>query len=110
MELSIAIGLFHILVGLMLVSAILLMGAGTVLWIIRLGTFPTYRDEAIEYMKLSVATLFVLIVLLSVAELVQAHVQAVIFGLGALLALALLFFILYTAANSGAKSHGKEEK
>jgi hypothetical protein len=82
MTLEVVAGVFNIFAGLMLVAAVLLMGTGAVLWIVRLGTYPTYRDEAIELMKWAVTVLFVLIVLLVVARIVQHYPMQTAFGIG----------------------------
>lgn len=93
MELSILIGLFNILVGLMLVTSILLMGGGLILWYVRLGTFPTYRDDAIHMMEWSVAILFVLVVLLGIAQFVQTHLALAMMAVGAVAAAVATYFV-----------------
>lgn len=82
MAIAQAVGLFNVFVGLMLTASILLMVGGLIIWVIRFGTWPTYREEAFEYMKWAIAILFVLNVLLAVAQLVQKHLDTVLFGLG----------------------------
>ena len=61
MDLTTVIAIFNILVGLMLVMSILMLMGGLGTWYVRLGTSPTYRDEAIKMMQWGVATLFVLV-------------------------------------------------
>ena len=85
MALPIIAGIFNVLVGLMLVSALVLMGAAIVLYFTRLGTWPTYRDEAIRIMMWAVAILFVLIVLLAVVKFIQTHPAAIMAFLGLLM-------------------------
>ena len=100
------VGLFNIFVGLMLVAAFLSMGAGLVMWAVRLGTYPTYRDEAIKLMSLSVTILFVLIVLLVVVQFVQKHTAAASFALGLVVFAAVVWFLISIATS---KSEEKAE-
>ena len=76
------VGLFNVLVGLMLTVSILLMGAGWVMWVARLGTTPTYRDEAIHVMQWSVSILFVIVILLLLVQFVQRHTATAVYLLG----------------------------
>lgn len=93
------VGLFNIFVGLMLVAAFLSMGAGLIVWGVRLGTYPTYRDEGIQLMRLAVTILFVLIVLLALAQFVQKHTAAASFAVG-LVVFALFAWFLIAVATS----------
>ena len=96
-------GAFNIFVGLMLVAAFLLFFGGLIVWVIRLGTFPTYRDEAIEYMEWAVAVLFVLVVLLAVIQYVQNNTQTAMFILGVVI-VGLVTWAVITVAATPAKS------
>lgn len=93
MDLSTVIALFNIIVGLMLVLSILFMGGGLMLWYVRLGTSPTYRDEAIDLMRWGVSILFVLVVLLGVAQYVQTHMAISMLVIGAVIAAAIAYFV-----------------
>ncbi len=90
-------GLFNIFVGLMLTAAFMCMGTGVVLWIARLGTWPTYRDYAIEWMMWGVAVLFVLVILLAIVQFVQNHPAAASFAVG-LIVLALAAWFVFMVA------------
>ncbi len=59
---------FNLLVGLLLVASLLLFLGGFAMYLIRLGTWPTYRDTAITLMEWGVSILFTLIVLLIVQQ------------------------------------------
>ena len=76
------VGLFNVFVGLMLTVSMLLMGAGILMWGVRLGTWPTYRTEAIDLMEWAVGILFTLILLLLVSQFVQQHTAAAVSVLG----------------------------
>lgn len=102
-----AVGLFNIFVGLMLVAAFLLLGGGLIMWLIRLGTFPTYRDEAIRYMEWSVAVLFVLIILLVSVQFVQSHTTQALFVLGIIIVGVFVFFAVKVLS---APEEKKEER
>ncbi len=106
MGIATVIALFNIVVGLMLVASMLFMGGGLMLWYVRLGTYPTYRDRAIEMMQWAVAILFVLVVLLGVAQYVQTHMAVAIFALGTLIAAAVAYMVATTMLGGG----GEEEE
>ena len=106
MELTTVIALFNIVVGLMLVASILMMVGGLMLWYVRLGTWPTYRDDAIKMMQWAVAILFVLVVLLGVAQFVQTHIALSTMIIGAAVIAAVIFFVGTTMLASG----GEEEE
>src|SRR3990167_6382361 len=66
-------GFFNIFVGLMLTVARVTYGIGAVIWIVRLGTWPSYRTEAIKILEWSVVILFVLVVLLLIVQFFRYH-------------------------------------
>ena len=92
-------GLFNIFVGLMLTGSILLFATGLVLWFIRRGTYPTYRDEGIELMEWSVAILFVLIVLLALVQFVQMQPWIASFVVGLIVLILIIWYALYVATS-----------
>lgn len=100
------IALFNILVGVMLTTSIVMMVAGLMVWYVRLGTYPTYRDQAISMMQWGVAILFVLVVLLGVAQFVQTHMSLSMLLIGAVVAAAIAYFVITTMVSAG----GKEEE
>ena len=95
------IGLFNIFVGLMLTVALLTYGLGFFLWLCRLGTWPTYRTEAIKIMEWSVVILFVLVVLLAIVQFFQYHPRQATFVVSIIVAIIVIWIILYLAAHSG---------
>lgn len=99
-------GLFFIVVGLALVASLLMMGAGTIMWIVRLGTDNTYRNDAITIMEWSVATLFALILVLGVVEFVQSHTSATLY----ILSIAIILLLIWIAVTSGLFSGGGAEE
>lgn len=101
------IGLFNIFVGLMLTVALLTYGLGFFLWITRLGTWPTYRTEAIKIMEWSVVILFVLVVLLAIVQFFQFHPREAAFVVSVLVAIIIVWIILYLASRP--KEKKKEE-
>jgi hypothetical protein len=105
--LSAVAGVFNIFVGLMLVAAFLLFFGGLVVWFIRLGTFPTYRDDAIEYMEWSVAILFMLVVLLALEQFIQNHTAtaSVVLGFIVVGLVAWGIFTVATAEGESADDH-----
>lgn len=94
-------GVFHVVVGLMLVAACLLYGTGMILWFTRLGVWPSYRDEAIEILQWAVAVMFTLIIVLTAVRLIQAHIAAASFLFGVSVVLVVIWFIIKMSASSG---------
>jgi len=104
------IGLFNIFVGLMLTVALLTYFLGFFLWLCRLGTWPTYRTEAIKIMEWSVVILFVLVVLLAIVQFFQYHPKEAGWVVSVIVGLIIIWIILYLAAHSGGgKKKGAEE-
>ncbi len=107
--LSKTVGFFNVFVGLMLTVAILTYGTGFIVWVVRLGTWPTYRTEAIKIMEWSVVILFVLVVLLGIVQFFQAHPRAAAYTVSAIVILLIVAAILFLAAKGGEKAEKKEE-
>ena len=103
-----AIGLFNVFVGFMLVAALLAYGIGFVVWLIRLGTWPTYRTEAIKIMEWSVVILFVLVVLLGVVQFFQKHPRAAWYTVSVVVAAIIVWVIVLMAAKGGGKEDEKK--
>lgn len=106
MDLSTVTALFNIVVGLMLVASILLMVGGLMQWYVRLGTTNTYRDDSIVILQWAVSILFVLVVLLGIAQFVETHMTLAMTILGAVVILAVAYFVVTTLM---ANSEGEEE-
>ncbi|MBI5457370.1 hypothetical protein HY971_01450 [Candidatus Kaiserbacteria bacterium] len=96
-----AVGLFNVFVGLMLTTALVIYGTGFVVWFVRLGTWPTYRTEAIKIMEWSVVILFVLVVLLAIVQFFQYHPREARFVGSFILAVIIVWIIVVIAAKSG---------
>ncbi len=105
MDFTPIISLFNIIVGLMLVLSILFMSGGLMLWYVRLGTYPTYREDTITMMKWAVSILFVLVVLLGVAQYVQTHMATAMLIFGVVIAAVLAYAVGSTMLKGG----GEEE-
>ncbi len=106
MDLSTVIGIFNLLVGLMLTASILLMVGGLILWSVRLGIMPSYRDEAIKLMQWAVAILFVLVFLLYIAQFVQTHRALTMMLIGTAIVAIIAYFVANVMLAGGDK---KEE-
>jgi cytochrome bd-type quinol oxidase subunit 2 len=105
-QISEAVGVFNILVGLMLTLAILVYSIAFVMWCARLGTWPTYRTQAVKIMEWSVVILFVLVVLLGIVQFFQHHETAGAHVFSTLVVLFILWMIYHLITHSGKK---KEE-
>ncbi len=96
-----AIGIFNIFVGIMLTVALLTYGLGFILWVVRLGTWPTYRTEAIRVMEWSVAIIFILVLLLAIVQFFQLHPREAAWAVSIIVGVIVIWIILYLAAHSG---------
>ena len=101
------VGLFNIFVGLMLTASVLFLGGGLMSWFGRLGTSPTYRDDALKTMQIGVEILFSLIIILLLSQFVQEHTASAVFVLG-LVILAFIAWLIRVAAQDAAAA--KQEK
>ncbi len=104
-----AIGLFNVFVGLMLTVALFTYGLGFILWLCRLGTWPTYRTEAIKIMEWSVVILFVLIVLLAIVQFFQYHPREAGWVVSIIVGIIIVWIVVYLAAHSGGGEKKKDE-
>ena len=87
---------FNLFTGMMLTISILLFVGGFIVYLVRLGTWPTYRDQAIELMKYGVVTLFVLIVVLGAQQFLMRHLLVAV-SIGALV---LIYFVVWAFATA----------
>lgn len=102
------VGIFNVFVGLMLGVALLFYGFGLVMWFVRLGSWPSYRTEAIRSMEWSVAILFTLVVLLGIVQFFQNHQRAATYVLSAIILILIVWVILYLVVHSGSGEKEKE--
>ncbi len=96
-----AIGIFNVFVGLMLTVALFTYGWGFILWFCRLGTWPSYRTEAVKIMEWSVVILFVLVVLMAIVQFFQNHPRQATYLLSLIVGVIVIAVIVYLAAHSG---------
>lgn len=68
-----ALGLFHIVFGLLLTFTLLIFGTGLVVYLARFNTWPSHREAAIVILEWGVAMLFMLVVLLAIVNFFQNH-------------------------------------
>lgn len=101
MSLVQVVGVFNIFVGLMLTASMVMMGAGIILWFTRLGTWPTYRDEAIHLMMWAVTILFVLLILMVILNFVQVHTAGAAFIFGLILLAGAAWVVMQVASEGG---------
>lgn len=100
-------GVFNIFVGLMLVAAFLTFFGGLIGWYVRLGAWPSYRDDMIHVMMWAVAIMFVLVVLLALVHFVQVYQAAAAFVFGVALFLGAAWVVM-TVATAKPKKEGDE--
>jgi uncharacterized membrane protein len=99
-------GLFNIFVGGMFVIACIIFMGGLVMWAVRLGVWPSNRDEAIHVMQWGVSTLFTLIVLLGIVEYIENNTETALKILGVIIVILIIWIVI----KSGLFSGGGEEK
>ena len=95
------IGLFHIVVGLLLVFTLAIFATGVSLWIARLNTWPSYRETAIITLEWAVSMLFVLILLVALVYFIQRHSATALTILGVVVIIGIL--VLITSVFTGQK-------
>ena len=102
---------FNLFAGVMLTLSLILFLGGFVMYLVRLGTWPTYRDEAITLMKYGVSTLFVLIVILGIQQFLMSHLLVAV-SIGALILIFLVAwaFMTATAAPPPAPANGGRDR
>ncbi len=106
--LSNAVDLLNIFAGLLLTAGLLTYAAGFLTWITRLGTWPSYRTEAVKVMEWSTAILFVLVVMLTITDFFRDHPTAATYITATIVLVIVFGVILYLAATS--KDEKKSEK
>src|SRR3989338_6390335 len=89
-------------------QAVGLFNVFVVRWV-RLGTWPSYRTEAITIMEWSVVILFVLVVLLGIVQFFQEHRRAAAYIVSTIV-LVLLIGAIVVIATKGKKEVKKEEQ
>lgn len=97
------VGVFNVFVGLMLAVALIVYFGGFAMWWVRLGTWPSYRTEAIKVMEWAVVILFVLVVLLGIVQFFQNHQGAAAYVISVLVAVGIMWIILYLMRHTGEK-------
>lgn len=106
-----AVGLFNIFVGLMLTASILTYATGLIVWSTRLGSWPSYRTEAVKIMEWSVSMLFVLVVLLTIVQLLQNNAEKARYALSviAIVIVIGIGMVLFAKSESGPPAEKHEE-
>ncbi len=102
------VGLFNIFAGLMLTASLLLMGVACVMWVARLGTSPTHRDDALTLMQWAIAVLFTLIVLLFLVQYIQRHTATAMYVIGFLIIGVVIWGVVFAAKDLGGHEEVKE--
>jgi len=100
------VGVFNIFVGLMLTAALLTYAIGFIMWWIRLGSWPSYRTQAIRVLEWAVAVLFTLVVLLGIVQFFQQHQQAATYVISAIVVIGIIWIAVYVLSHSS----GAEEE
>ncbi len=99
-------GVFNIFVGFMLTAAILVYGIGFVVWVTRLHTWPTYRDDGVKILEWAVIILFILLVIMILVRFFQQNTALAM----SILATIVLAVILWLVIKSLAAPKEKKEE
>lgn len=94
-------GFLNILVGLFLTLALILYGAALIVYFTRFGC-PN-RMEALDLVEWAIAILFILIVLLGIVQYFQSHPTNMVYVIGVILFILIVWLIIY-AYSGGVKS------
>ena len=102
---------FNLFAGVMLTLSLILFLGGFIFYLVRLGTWPTYREQAIELMKWGVTTLFVLILILGIQQFLMRNLLVAV-SIGALILIALVMwaFMTVTKEPPAPSSNGRERR
>jgi hypothetical protein len=100
---------FNLLVGLMLVVSLILFIGGFVLYLVRLGTWPTYRDEAVELMMWGVTVLFTIVLLLALQQFLLSHLALAVSIVGMII-IVLVAWLIIRDLSGGSEEKKVEER
>ena len=100
---------FNLLAGTMLTISLGLFIGGFILYIVRLGTWPTYREEAVEIMKWGVSILFTLILLLAVQQFLLRHLTVAV-TIGAIVIVGVIAWVLISGLSEPEKKPEGERR
>jgi hypothetical protein len=103
-------GLFNIIVGVVFVVACLTFGGGLITWAVRLGVWPSHRDEAIKILEWGVAMLFTLVVVLGVVEFVESHTNIALQIVGILVVILAIWIVIASGILSSDGKKAEKEK
>ncbi len=104
------VGFFNVFVGLMLTAALITYAIGVGMWATRLGSWPSYRTEAIVIMEWSVAILFVLVILLSIVQFFQNYPRIASYVFTTIFLLIVVVGIVIIATAKGKDEEKKQKK
>ena len=93
------LAVFNLFAGVILTLSLVLFLGGFIVYLVRLGTWPTYREEAIHIMQWGVSILFVLIVVLGIQQALMRHLLVAV-SIGALILIYLVFWAFATATKA----------
>ncbi len=86
---------FNLFVGAMLTTSLGLFLGGFIMYLTRLGTWPTYREEAVEIMKWGLSVLFTLVLILGIQQFMLEHLIVAV-TIGALIILSVVLWALFS--------------
>ncbi len=104
------LGVFHLFVGLFLTATLGVFISATAVYMMRFGTWPSYRTTAVEAMRWGVAMLFVLIVLLGIVRWFEGYSGFALTLLAVVVIVGLVFVIGKYAFGAGGGGEKKAEK
>ncbi len=104
------LSMFNLVVGLMLVASLLLFLGGFIQYLIRLGTWPTYRTESIRIMEWGVSVLFALIILLAIQQFLVRHLIVAVSIVGMMLVLLIIWLIIAAIGSEKPAAPPREDR
>jgi len=100
---------FNLFAGIMLTASIGLFIGGFIIYLVRLGTWPTYRESAVQLMMWGVSILFTLVLVLAVQQFLLDHLMVAVV-IGALIIIALVIWALASSAKPEEKRNGGDRR
>lgn len=102
------LGFLDIVIGLFVAASIVIFAAALIVYFVRLGQIN--REEMFPYMEFSIATLFVISVVLGLIRFFREYTDVMLYILGAIAAVLIAALILWLLATTPKKEEGGRER
>ena len=101
------LGFFNLFVGVMVVISVTLFLGGFIMYLVRLGTWPTYRTEALRLMSWGLSVLFTLVLILVAQQFLARHVLVAV-SIAAFIIILIVLWIIMQGVQAGSAAKREE--